>query len=299
MLLKITSTICWKLFHPDRKRALLGFVGRFPKSLFGVSTEQDTNILLKHIEQVQQLTAVDHDQLGLLTENLQSYIIKSDKTAQLLQKAIQLNHQAFNLTETLVSKKINEALNEVLNWINILHTYGSQYVDILVDTLQDISDILPTLGSFQISHREIGYYYHLNDVTYQRVDDNLYVKIKIPLTTTTTLFTLYRMNAVPIPLGADRKERSIVEMSKPYIAISHDNLFYIMLSESEYHFCTGNQLKRCNQALSMQETTHPDCALALFNEQPKLVSKLCQINLLLANTSATHIITVSDNSYLQ
>ena len=234
------------------------------------------------------------------------------------------------MTETLVSKKINEALNEVLNWINILHTYGSQYVDILVDirtnlyqeeqalqvllqgylpyllvpphelthTLQDISDILPTLGSFQISHREIGYYYHLNDVTYQRVDDNFYVKIKIPLTTTTTLFTLYRMNAVPIPLGADRKERSIVEMSKPYIAISHDNLFYIMLSESEYHFCTGNQLKRCNQALSMQETTHPDCALALFNDQPKLVSKLCQINLLLANTTATHIITVSDNPYL-
>ena len=48
----------------------------------------------------------------------------------------------------------------------------------------------------------------------------------------------------------------------------------------------------------MPETTHPDCALALLNDQPKLVSKLCQINLFLANTTATHIITVSDNCYL-
>lgn len=55
----------------------------------------------------------------------------------------------------------------------------------------------------------------------------------------------------------------------------------------------------CPQALSMQETGHPDCALALFNDQPQLVSKLCNINFFPAtNHSDSHIITIADNSYL-
>ena len=171
--------------------------------------------------------------------------------------------------------------------------------DELTQTLKYIAEILPTYGSFRISHTEIGYYYHLNDVTYHRVNNKLFLKIKIPLTTTTTSFTLYRINTVPIPIGPDRQEHSLIQLKKPYLVISKDNLFYVTLSENEYHFCVGNQLKTCSQALSMQETGHPDCALALFNDQPQLVSKLCDVNFIPAtNYSQSHIITISENSYL-
>ena len=104
---------------------------------------------------------------------------------------------------------------------------------------------------------------------------------------------------MPIPLAANRHEHSLINIVKPYIAISYDKLFYVSLTESEYQFCTGNQLKRCNQALSMQETSHPDCALALFNDNANQISKLCKISLLPAtNFNTSHIISVSDNSYL-
>ena len=220
------------------KRAPFEFLGRIAKSLFGVSTEQDTKILQSHIEQIGKLSQTNFDQITTFADNLQSFIIKSDKSTKLLERAIKLNHQTINVTQQLISQQMDSAIHDIVNMINILHTYGSQYVDILVDirsmlqqqeqaiqsllqgylpylfvppdelvqTLQEIAETLPTYGSFKISHSEIGYYYHLNDITYQQVDNKLYIKIKIPLKTTTTSFTLYRINSVPIPLAPDRQE---------------------------------------------------------------------------------------------
>ena len=145
-----------------------------------------------------------------------------------------------------------------MNWINILHTYGAHYVNLLFDmrahfyqeeqaiqtllegylppeeltnTLQGIADLLLKSGGFKICHEDIGYYYHLNDITYQRIDNKPFIKIKIPLTATTTLFQLYRINTVPIPLAADRHEHSLFDIPKPYIAISYNRLFYVSLTK--------------------------------------------------------------------
>ena len=102
--------------------------------------------------------------------------------------------------------------------------------------------------------------YLTKDITYKLDQQQLFIKIRIPLTATTTAFTLYRVHSVPIPLGANHSDKTFIEITKPYLAISFDNLFYMMLSESEYQFCTGNHFKRCNQALTMLESSSPDCS---------------------------------------
>ena len=317
--------------EPRPKRAVLGFVGHFAKSLFGLSTQDDTDLLSKQIQHIKQLTDVNYDQVSFLSDSLQSFIIKSNQRAKLLQKAIVQNTKILNQTQSIVFETLTRSVNRLLSWINLLHMYGSQYVDTLVDihghllqeeqavqtllqgylpyyflppdelgqTLQTISNSLLKLGPFRLSHTEVRYYYHINDLTYQRVDDQLFIKMRIPLTATTTLFTVYQIHAVPIPLAANKQDRTIVEISKPYIAISYDKIFYMRLTENEYQFCTGTQLKRCNQALTMQETTNPDCLLALYNDHPKMISKLYNILFLPStNHSESHIITVSNNSYL-
>ena len=116
-----------------KRRAILGFVGRFAKSLFGVSTEEDTSILAKQINHIQSLTAKNYDHLISVSDALQSYILKADKREQLLQTAATLNQEAIQLTRTLVNKTIISSKIEIANWINLIHTYGTQYVDTLVD----------------------------------------------------------------------------------------------------------------------------------------------------------------------
>ena len=85
------------------------------------------------MNQIQQLTHVNEDQLEVLSGNLQMYILKSDKRAELLSKAIELNHKALNISNILITQKLKLAVSDIMNWINILHTYGVQYVDLLVD----------------------------------------------------------------------------------------------------------------------------------------------------------------------
>ena len=68
------------------RRAILGFVGRFAKSLFGVSTEEDTSILARQIQTLQNLALENQDDLATLFDDFQSYIIKEDKKLELLKK---------------------------------------------------------------------------------------------------------------------------------------------------------------------------------------------------------------------
>ena len=68
------------------QRALLGFVGRFAKSLFGVSTEEDTKMLQKQIKQLYDSTAGQHEQLNTFIGDSQSYVVKDNKKFKLLQK---------------------------------------------------------------------------------------------------------------------------------------------------------------------------------------------------------------------
>lgn len=96
--------------------------------------------------------------------------------------------------------------------------------DELTHTLQEIADIFP---AYEIGYTEIGYYYHLNDVTYHRVNNKLFLKIKIPLTTTT--FTLYRINNVPIPIGPDRKEHSLLSSLTNRILQSAGTIYFMLL----------------------------------------------------------------------
>ena len=324
MMLSKTSSL-----KKDR-RDLLGFVGRFAKSLFGVSTEEDTTILQKQIKQLYDSTVGQSEQLNTFIDDFLSYVVKDNKKFKLLQKATLLNNQAIRAISSLINSTITTE-HEFTKIINVLHIYGSQYVDTLVDiqshlrqtelaiqtllqgylpyyfvpptelqnTLASIRSQLTRIGPFHLTHTEIGYYYHIQDITYKLHKDKLFVKIRIPVTSTTTAFTLYWIHSVPIPVSANQEDQTVIDIPEPYIAISLDKLFYMSLSESQYQFCTGNNLKRCKQALTMQEISYPSCALALFYDNPRSVAKLCSVSFLpKSQFHQSHVITVADNAYL-
>ena len=312
------------------RRALLGFVGRFAKSLFGVSTERDTKILAKQIEQINRNNADNNKDVLAVTQAFQSYIIKADKKFELLNQAVKLTSDATNLAANLWNRAIKDEFS-FTRLTNILHIYGAQYTGLLLDvkthllhteqaiqTLlqgylpyyfvppQDLRYALDTIGyelsktgPFKLTHTETGFYYHLQDIVYKLDNYKLFIKVRMPVTTTTTAFTLYRVNSIPIPVAADKEDRTIIDILKPYLAISSDKLFYTLLSESEYQYCTGNHFKRCNQALTMIESSNPNCLTALFYDQPRSVAQFCSVSYLpKSNTSESHVITITENAYL-
>ena len=129
---KNINQILGHLNNTRSRRAILGLVGRFAKSLFGVSTEGDTRILAQQIRQIREDFDAHNENTLAITQTFQSYIVKADKKFELLNQAIKLTDEATQLAATLVKQAID---NEFMftHPFNILHLYGAQYTDVLLD----------------------------------------------------------------------------------------------------------------------------------------------------------------------
>ena len=206
------------LNNTKSRRAILGFVGRFAKSLFGVSTEGDTRILAQQIREIHEDFDACNENTLAITQTFLSYIVKADKKFELLNQAIKLTDEATHLAATLAKQAID---NEFMftRLFNILHLYGAQYTDVLLDSkthllqteqaiqtllqgylpyyfvpledlhtaIQTIGHELSTIGPFRLTHTEIGFYYHLEGIAFKLDNYKLLIKIWISVTTTTTV----------------------------------------------------------------------------------------------------------------
>ena len=85
------------------KRAIFKFIGRFAKSIIGLSTVEDSQILATHINQIQKNEKLNTNLIHQLGEALQSYIKTLSDNVDLFDTANKLNTYALNLTRTTFS----------------------------------------------------------------------------------------------------------------------------------------------------------------------------------------------------
>ena len=220
--------------------------------------------------------------------------------------------------------------NTLISWINLLHMFGNHYTyvlgdilhqaeedlvgiktllegflppqfippELLQETLLKISEQLIPYGTFQLAHPELGYYYHLQDVTFTRIGTSVIIKIRIPLTVLSNTFDVYQMHSVPIPLAPGRPDFSVIDFEKPYLAISKDERFFLALSQAEYAFCKGDSFKICEQIFLIQESTTPNCPLAMYFGNTVKISELCKSSYATLKNTKTHIIGIEQNKFL-
>ena len=309
-------------------RGLIDAVGIASKFLFGLSTEKDANIMKL---QIQRLRRDLQTSIQTVADEFQSFHKQVSERENLLENGIRLNREYFQLALRWVQRNATMRAMYNRNWINALHIYGAQYSDTLSDIrlamvreLQGIQTLLEGYlpvnlvpphelrnvlrrirhtvkerGQFVFAHTDIAAYYHLQDITYIRERDFLYITLKIPISSTTTVYTVYRIHSIPIMLGDSGVDRSIIQFDEPYLAVSDDRLFFFTMTEAEYQFCQGNVFRRCSQGLAVQETDHPNCALALFLDDTEKINQLCDFTLLREPDGLrTKIISVNESSYL-
>ena len=93
--------------------------------------------------------------------------------------------------------------------------------------LEDIMQEINKLGPSRLTHKDVGFYYHLQDIVYKLLGDKFIIKLGIPVTASTTAFTTYMMLSVPIFVSTNQDNRIIIDIDKPYLATSLDKLLYV------------------------------------------------------------------------
>lgn len=198
--------------------------------------------------------------------------------------------------------------HKIMKYINLLHVYNAQHIHILNAFVRDSTELLSGVQTlvegylpskiipphilteylfhldnnlkksspgFTVTHKSASYYYHVRDIMYARSEDNLFISIKIPLSSTNTIFKLYKVETLPVPMAGLDLHTEISNVPK-YFAVSSDQQFYLELKESEIKDCPGSNFKKCNHITAIKERSLYSCISSIyFKNQPKSVS-LCK-----------------------
>lgn len=214
-----------------------------------------------------------------------------------------------NFTRACMAAEIQTGL-----WIAGLTTLTRGYLSPLLVAEKEIARVLehvsqrvltrPGYTSLRLISREPNYYYRLKDVWYAHVydppvdadDENrttsdggttLYVTMKIPLYRVGGTFSVYRIDAYPVPVATGTARRdpsrtsgySIVKGLPGFIAVSPNQENYVEMDTAFFLSCSGTpDVKTCGpgmSALKKRRGYQISCAFALFIEDASAIAKRC------------------------
>ena len=146
--------------------------------------------------------------------------------------------------------------------------------------LNDISHRLPnSLKLNEFERQKIMWYYKMLPVTVIPDNNKIHIITVIPLIPLESLFTLYKVVVVPIPiLGTNRNSEVIIEGT--HFAVSDRGNNFVILDEDELSKCTNSDMSYCPlHRAEMNLARMPSCLGSLFlsDETPIIVSPPVQI----------------------
>jgi hypothetical protein len=93
----------------------------------------------------------------------------------------------------------------------------------------------------------------------------------------------------------------LVFIQDQYLAITHDNGYYMELSTEDYLHCSGNELKKCPYNYLIREVfVQPSCIVGLFLKNLDIISKQCEHTIIQhkSNYTLSRVLSLNNGSYL-
>ena len=308
------------------KRSWFGAIGKLSKTIFGTATEDDTNLLARHINKLKEETANVIHAVQQHEQDLSSYMKTSNERMTNLRKGIEGNYMAISHINTqlqgsfksleqsiismngLITKQIKESgkfetiLNKLINGVYDLVEGRLSPSLIPVTVLQQAMNEIQTLmhmkypGFHLIKHKPSKIYENAKFV-YMRHDSKLYVTVKFPMSSHAKPLSLFKVLWYPVPVN-DTSDHATQILDLPeFFALTHDSQFYATLKYSDFSSCTKTPHLNCYYNKALSPATQESCILALFANDKELISKYCDFRVLL-NHLSPQIVEVSKSSIL-
>ena len=297
-----------------KKRSLLPWAGDLLGSLFGVATKTD---LARLRQQLNSLSA-NEDELVHVVENSLTIVNKTNAIAANNRRAINiLNEASMKLSkkmrslhnikiqrDTIQNLRIG-LTNKILGMTNAIFR-ATDKIKTLVDRLSNdlnqalrnhlsttlvspdelrkalngISKRIPnslTLKDYD-GHAITWYYKHL-PITIIPDQDKIHLVSVIPLIPIESLYTLFRVIALPVPI-AHRNRSSQMTVEGTHFAVSRQGNSYVVLDEDELSKCSQTDTTYCplNHA-AMSLARMPSCLSSLYMEEKTNIIKNCPVKI--------------------
>ena len=197
-------------------------------------------------------------------------------------------------------------INFVAQSLRLLST-GRLSPDLI--SAEQLSDAIHDLDSYiskevqgaRVAIKDVQYYFGQNIPMYTYTDTHIYVTVNIIISVTDSLFDLYKVNIMEIPLdtnATNTKGTTFLKTNIDFLAVSKDGQTFLELTNNDMLTCRGDNIKFCPNIIPRFETQDPSCLVALFLEIDFNVHTLCNFKVKPEATPQNNIITISDDEML-
>ena len=286
------------------KRSLLPFIGKLSKTLFGTATVEDFNVVAAHVNALTKRSRQIATALAQHAEHLSSFETKANDRMDNLMNGIKNNNVAIHYIQQQVestAKSLQQMFEEMTSVLiqqietsNHLNHELDQFqqavkdlanghlspllipMQILHSTLNDIQSILSQKypGFFVTTHSPSDLYTSSNFL-FTRNNSNLYITVKIPISSERKPLQVYKVFSLPVPLNDSSKHATTILDLPDYFALTSNQQFYLTLSKYQLDTCKGSFTKQCHYNFPLTPVTKQSCSLSLFSNNKDAIHHLC------------------------
>ena len=308
------------------KRSWFGAIGKLSKTIFGTATEDDVNLLARHINALKKETAKVVQAVQQHGQDLSSYMKTADERMTNLKTGIEQNHMAIvhihtqlqgsfkTLEESIISmnglvtkqikqsEKLETILNELVSGVYDLVegrlSPSILPVDILQQTMNEIQNLMHMKYSgFYLTAHKPSQIYENAKFVYLRHDSKLYITVKFPMSPHAKPLSLFKVLSFAVPVNDTSNHATQLLDLPEFFALTHDLQFYSTFQHVDFSTCTRTKHLVCNFNKALTPVTQETCIMALFANNKQLVNRHCNFRVLL-NHLSPQIIEMSKSSIL-
>lgn len=167
-------------------------------------------------------------------------------------------------------------------------------LQLLIDYVSDT--LRAKYPSYVLTHTRPENYYEIKDVISVRSGQYLFIQLRMPLQDVNMHYTLYSVKTIPLSLHSKTSSRTLIDTA-PYLGISLNQKYYIQPTTAELNMCYGQYFKTCPAMILSTTLSQWSCTSAILFDQTHLISKLCNIQIILPTSNLyTHILDYGNTS---
>ena len=299
---------------------MLGTVTNMDKALKGLAKQdvETAEIIHKIATRVDHLfdrfvaqKSKVHESLNAMAKSIQNWSSNITLTLdrQYRTNSLEIMQIVAAMEGILLSSKRADFLtniNFVAQSLRLLST-GRLSPDLV--SAEQLSDAIHDLDSYiskevpgaRVAIRDVQYYFGQNIPMYTYTDTHIYVTINIIISVTESLFDLYKVNIMEIPLdtnATNTKGTTFLKTKIAFLAVSKSGQTFLELTNNDMLTCRGDNIKFCPNIIPRFEIEDPSCLVALFLEKDFNVHTLCNFKVKPEATPENYVMTISDDEML-
>ena len=189
------------------------------------------------------------------------------------------SHSHLQLTSLIETYNLFQALlHDIPHLVNGKLTPNIISPLVLTQLLKDVENNLQSLNSHMHVQCDNSYFYMHDHATITTLkNDVIYLKLRIPIASTSYDFALFKVDVVPVPANTNQSMFTKVSNVPPYLLISKDQEHFLELSSNDLDNINDPAYPRTLVPMSRSNKV---CVLNLFFDQVDMLTENCKLDLI-------------------